>query len=206
MANAVTGIDHVVFDIGNVLLAWDRERPYRALIPDSDERQWFLCEVCSPEWVLEQDRGRSWAEGEALLIARYPGRSELIRAFRRQWHDMITGVIAESRAVLEEFLAEGRDVTLLTNFAADTFAECLERFPFLKQPRGVTVSAHVGLVKPEPAIYRRHVDDFALEPSRTLFIDDVVRNIEGARAQGWRGLHYRGPGTLRQDLARLFQL
>lgn len=67
-----SAIDHVVFDIGKVLLHYDPELAYLALIPDAAERRHFLATICSPEWNLEQDRGRGWREAEAQLIARPP--------------------------------------------------------------------------------------------------------------------------------------
>ena len=39
-------VKHIVFDIGQVLLHWDPEVPYRTLIPDEEQRRWFLSEVC----------------------------------------------------------------------------------------------------------------------------------------------------------------
>ena len=94
-------IRHVVFDIGNVLLRWDPEIPYRRLIPDDAERARFLAEVCSPAWNLEQDRGRSWREAEDVLIAEHPEHEALIRAFRHHWPEMIPGQIDDSVAALE---------------------------------------------------------------------------------------------------------
>ena len=35
----------VVFDLGNVLVRWEPERPYRTLIPDEAARQRFLSEI-----------------------------------------------------------------------------------------------------------------------------------------------------------------
>ena len=52
----------VVFDVGNVLLRWDPFHLYRNLIPDDAKRDWFLRNVCTSAWNLEQDRGRPWAE------------------------------------------------------------------------------------------------------------------------------------------------
>ena len=75
-------IKHFVFDIGNVLLRFDPNLAYLNLLPDPAARKRFLAEVCSPKWLAEQDRGRSWAEGEAELIARHPGAADLITAFR----------------------------------------------------------------------------------------------------------------------------
>lgn len=116
---------------------------------------------------------------------------------------MVPHAYDDSVAILTALIDAGRDVTLLTNFAADTFVEARRLFPFLDLPRGVTVSGQIGLIKPELAIYERHARDFGLEPRHTLFIDDSAANVEGARAAGWQALHFTGAERLRADLAAL---
>lgn len=199
----MTEIRHIVFDIGKVLIHYDPELPFRRLIPDEDKRAWFLSEVCTPDWNIEQDRGRSWDEAEALLIERHPQEQDLIRAFRRHWREMVPHAHDDTVAVMQELIGAGRDVTMLTNFAADTFVEARASFPFLGQPRGVTVSGEVGLIKPDTAIYRLHAQTFGLAPAATLFIDDSPPNVEGAKAAGWQAVPYTDSETLKRDLARL---
>ncbi|WP_292899854.1 HAD family hydrolase [Nitratireductor sp.] len=196
-------IRHVVFDIGRVLIHYDPEIPYRHLIPDDGRRRWFLENVCTGEWNVEQDRGRKWEDAEALLIAEHPAEEENIRGFRRHWHEMVPHAYDASVAILETLIDAGHDVTMLTNFAADTFVEARRRFAFLNRPRGVTVSGEIGLIKPDRAIYDTHVESFGLEPAATLFIDDSEKNVEGARDAGWQAVHFSGAEKLRQDLARL---
>ncbi|MDR6756116.1 HAD superfamily hydrolase (TIGR01509 family) [Mycoplana sp. BE70] len=194
-------IRHIVFDIGRVLIHYDPQIPYSRLIPDEAQRKWFFANVCTPDWNIEQDRGRKWEDAEALLIEDYPQQEELIRAFRKYWHEMVSHAYVESVAIMERLIANGRDVTMLTNFAADTFKEARKLYPFLDLPRGVTVSGEVGLIKPDLAIYEKHSRDFALEPARTLFIDDSDKNVEAARMAGWNAVLFTGAEKLKGDLA-----
>lgn len=198
----MTEIRHLVFDLGQVLIRWDPERPYRRLIPDEKTRARFLAEVCNSEWNLEQDRGRSWREAEDLLIARYPEKAELIRAYRTNWREMVPGQIDENVAMVETLIARGVDITALTNWATDTYAETEARFPILSKFRGVTVSGRIGLVKPEAGIYRHHAEEFGLSPTHTLFFDDNAANVAGARALGWNAEQYVSTEQLRDDLRR----
>lgn len=193
-------IRHIVFDIGKVLIHYDPSLPFKRMIPDDEERKWFFANVCTHDWNVEQDRGRTWLEAEALLLEKFPDKEENIRAFRKYWHEMVPYAYERSVAHLERFLAEGRDVTLLTNFADDTFDQACEIFPFLKEPRGVTVSARVRLIKPDPEIYRSHTETFHLDPAHTLFIDDSLANVEAARAFGWNAIHYTGADALDAEL------
>lgn len=194
-------IRHIVFDIGKVLLHYDPELAYLEHIPDAEERRHFLANVCTPEWNIEQDRGRSWEEAEALLISNHPQKETLIRAWRRNWHMMVPHAIDDSVLLLRWLIAEGHDVTLLTNFAADTFVEARSRFAFLNESRGVTVSGEIKLLKPQREIYDAHAQTFGLEPSATLFIDDSIKNVEGAIAAGWQAVLFTEPAQLRADLA-----
>lgn len=195
-------IRHIVFDIGKVLIHYDPHIPYSRLIPDAGERQWFLDNVCTHEWNIEQDRGRSWQEAEALAIAAHPGHAENIRNFRRHWAEMLPHAYEDSVALMLGLIESGHDVTLLTNWAADTFAEARSRFTFLERPRGVTVSGEIGLIKPDLAIYEHHVRSFGLDPAAILFIDDNQGNVEGAIAAGWQAVLFTDAGKLRSDLKR----
>lgn len=63
------------------------------------------------------------------------------------------------------------------------------------------MSGDAGLIKPDRAIYELHTRTFGLEPSATLFIDDSMPNVVGARAAGWHAIHFTDPQTLKSDLA-----
>jgi 2-haloacid dehalogenase len=195
-------IRHIVFDIGKVLIHYDPHIPFSRLIPDAEARRWFFENICTHDWNVEQDRGRTWEEAEALLIAEHPEHAENIRNFRRHWHEMVPHAYEDSAALMMELIEAGHDVTMLTNFAADTFVEARTRFPFLERPRGVTVSGAVGFIKPEREIYDLHASTYGLEPAATIFIDDSTANVEGARRAGWQAVHFTNAETLEADLER----
>ena len=199
----MTSIRHIVFDIGKVLIHYDPQLAFRDIIPDGARRDWFFAHVCNGDWNVEQDRGRSWAQAEAEAIASHPDWENEIRAFRTNWHAMVPHAYEDSVALMVELIEAGHDVTLLTNFAADTFGEALQRFPFLSVPRGVTVSGLVGVIKPDREIFDLHARTFGLDCAATVFIDDSEKNVEGARAAGWQALHFTDAAKLRADLDAL---
>lgn len=196
-------IRHIVYDIGKVLIHYDPDLPFSRIIPDPVVRRWFFDNVCTSEWNIEQDRGRTWEEAEALLIADFPEHENSIRAFRRHWHDMVPHAYDDSVALMEGLVDAGHDVTMLTNWASDTFREARGRFPFLERPRGVTVSGDIGLIKPDRRIYDRHVASFDLDPKASLFIDDSQKNVDGAINAGWQAVLFTNAKTLEADLERL---
>lgn len=199
----MTEIRHIVYDIGKVLIHYDPDIPFSRIIPDPVERRWFFDNVCTSDWNIEQDRGRSWEEAEALLIAEFPEHETSIRAFRQHWHEMVPHHYEDSVALMESLVAAGHDVTMLTNWASDTFREARGRFPFLETPRGVTVSGDVGLIKPDRRIYDLHVETFGLDPKASLFIDDSPKNVNAAIDAGWQAVLFTNAKTLEADLERL---
>ncbi|WP_421853001.1 HAD family hydrolase [Oricola sp.] len=197
----MTEIRHIVFDIGKVLIHYDPEIPFRRIIADDRRRAWFLSEVCSPQWNVEQDRGRNWQDAEMELIDRFPDEADNIRAFRQNWNEMVPYAYERSVAILQQLLSDGHDVTMLTNFASDTFREAQAKYPFLVASRGVTVSGDIGIIKPDPAIYARHTKDFGLEAAATLFIDDSEKNVIAAREFGWSAVLFEDAEGLVRDLS-----
>jgi 2-haloacid dehalogenase len=196
-------VDTVVFDVGNVLIRWDPRHLYRKLIPDPAEMERFLAEVCTDDWNLEQDRGRSWADAIVERVGLFPRHDALIRAYSERWQEMVPGVVEGTVAILDALRGAGVPLFAITNFSAEKFVEAQRRFAFLGGFRDVVVSAHERLLKPDPAIYRVLLDRNGLEAGRCLFIDDSERNVRGAAAVGMRAHHFRDAAGLVADLRRL---
>lgn len=185
----------VVFDLGGVLVDWNPEYVYRALIPDADERRYFLTHVCNSTWNVQQDAGRSLAEGTALLVRQFPEHTSLIEAFYSRWPEMLAGTLPDGLALLETLDAAGIPLYALTNWSAETFPYARANFPLLGRFRDILVSGEIGLIKPDPAFYRLMFDRIArdlpdLQPEELVFIDDVEHNVQAARALGWHGVHH----------------
>ncbi|MNW70656.1 (S)-2-haloacid dehalogenase 4A [compost metagenome] len=61
----------------------------------------------------------------------------------------------------------------------------------------------MGLVKPDPRIFEVAAERFALDPARTLFVDDSVANVTAAGALGFRTLRFEHVQGLRARLREL---
>jgi putative hydrolase of the HAD superfamily len=74
------------------------------------------------------------------------------------------------------------------------FAETLAHFDRL------VLSYEVGHIKPSAAFYLACAEAAGAEPSDCVFIDDLVENVEGARAAGLVGILYESTERLIEDL------
>ena len=203
-ANRPGAIDTVIFDLGNVLINWDPRHLYRKLFgQDVEGMERFLADVCPPHWNEQQDAGRTWEEGIKQAVALHPEQEMLIRAYRERWDEMLGGVISESVAVLDQLRKGDIRLFALTNWSHETFPMALQRYEFLSWFRGILVSGQERLIKPDPAIFRLLLSRFDIDAARAVFIDDNIRNVEGARHVGLHALHFTDAQRMRLDLRAL---
>jgi 2-haloacid dehalogenase len=197
-------MDAVLFDLGKVLLDWSPRYYYERFFPgDEAALARFLDEVVAPTWILEMDRGLPMAEAIAARQRLFPQHAELIARWREGWPEMLRGEIGGTVEILEELASRGRRLCALTNFSHETWPVARQRFDFLQRFEHVVVSGEVGLVKPDPLIYRLAIERCRLAPARTVFVDDVPANVDAARAEGLHAVHFTTPERLREELVKL---
>lgn len=196
-------IEAVVFDVGNVLVEWDRRRPYRGLFSDPAEFDYFMDDVIPLSWHGEHDAGRPAAELVAERSARFPRYAPLIADWFARFNDSIPGPITGSPELVEDLHAAGVPLYAITNFGADTWAGFAPTFPLLARFRDIVVSGVEKLAKPDPAIYALAAARFGHAPQAMLFIDDSEPNVLAARASGWHAHHFADSARLRADLVAL---
>jgi 2-haloacid dehalogenase len=194
----------VVFDLGGVLIDWNPRYLYRKRF-NGDEAavEHFLTHVCTSEWNVRQDAGRTFAEATALLTRSHPQLREHIEAWLTGFDEMMAGPIQGTVDILAELRARGTPLFALTNWSAETFPYALARFAFLGWFVDIVVSGKLGIIKPDPAIFQHLLTGHNLQPAQTIFIDDAVHNVAGAAAVGMHGLRFTSPEALRRDLVAL---
>ncbi len=167
-----------------MLLDWNPRYLYEQLIPDADELDRFLGEICTLEWNGIFDAGTSFEDGCTELAAKHPEHAELIHAWKRQ-AEMVRGEIPGTRAVVERLHAAGVPLFLLTNMPADVFEGRRRHFDVFGLFGGAIVSGVEGLLKPSREIFELVLDRFGLEAATTLFIDDSAGNVAAAADVGF---------------------
>ena len=193
----------VVFDLGGVLLDWDPRYLYRKLLPDEEAVEQFLTSVCTLDWNAKQDLGRSVAEAVAELNALHPNKIELIHAYYDRWYDSIGSTIEGCVDLLERLHEEGVRLYGLTNWPADTFPAARQRYEFLTRFHDIIVSGEVKVGKPDPRVFELLFRRCGFRPEDSVFIDDLIENIEVARSLGMHGIHFQSPDQVETELKKL---
>jgi len=197
-------IDTVIFDLGGVLIDWNPKHLYRKIFEDEKEIDYFLSEICTPEWNEQQDAGRTFQEATEILVAQHPKFEIEIQAFYGRWKEMLGGEIEKTVDILNHLHQKKEHRLLaLTNWSAESFPYALEQYGFLQLFEGILVSGVEKMKKPDPKIYELILDRYQVLAPRSVFIDDSQRNIKGAEALGINGIHFQSSEQLKTDLADL---
>lgn len=189
----------VVFDFGGVLIEWDPRRLYRKIFRNESDMEYFLKNVCTPEWNLSLDRGKPFKQAVAERIALFPEYADEIRAFDDRWEEMRGNAIAENVALLRR-LAKRYPVYGLTNWSAEKFALTKPKFDFFDVFDGIVVSGVEKEVKPEPRIFQILLERYDLKADECVFIDDSQPNIDAAKKLGFTAFRFTTPEKLIADL------
>ena len=202
MKNKITTI---IFDLGGVLIDWNPEYVYRDVFHgDQDKVDWFLNNICTSKWNVQQDAGRTLREGTDILVNQYPQYENWIRIFYDRWEEMLGGPIQETVDLLSKLKSENKYRLLaLTNWSGELFPVAMERYAYLKYFEGIVVSGDEQTAKPFPKIYEILIERHQLSPESCVFIDDNFDNVVAARKIGIHGIHYKSTLQLKEELSSL---
>jgi len=198
-------IKNIVFDFGGVLVDWNPRHLYKNHFRDPDEMEYFLQNICTEEWNIEQDRGRSLAEATLELQNKFPEHSATIALFYGQWEVMLKDEIPGTVALLHQ-LKKKYTLYGLTNWSAETIDIAYRRFAFFKEFEGIVVSGTEKLIKPDQRIFQLLLDRYSIHAEESIFIDDNLNNVLAARELGFTAVHFLNPEQLEADLATILTL
>ncbi|MCJ7432060.1 MAG: HAD family phosphatase, partial [Anaerolineales bacterium] len=105
---------------------------------------------------------------------------QLIRSLRGQSYK--TGLISNAWNDLRQYIAKQK------------FDDCFD---------SITISAEMGVVKPEAKIYHVALEQIQIQASEAVFVDDFQINIEGCEKVGMQGILFQDPDEVKQKLKAL---
>ena len=194
-------IRSIVFDMGNVLIRFDRDYFIDRLGVSPEDKSLLMREVFqSLEWA-RMDRG-SLTDEEAgqSVCSRLPQRlHDAAKNLVSMWDRPILP-IPGMEELIQELKQAGYGIYLLSN-ASLRQHDYWPRVPGNQLFDGTLISSDVRLVKPQPEIYRLLLEKFSLKAEECFFVDDSPPNVEGAFYCGMPGAVFNdGVPALRKAL------
>lgn len=200
-------IHNVVFDLGGVLLEWKPDQILAGLYPEDRETQAVVKKEVfqHPDW-LALDKGTLDEEEAICLFRQRTGRpvSEMKKLMDTVRETLIP--IPSTFALLEALLKEGISLYCVSNMQVNVFAYLQKRYDFWGKFKGVVISAHIRMIKPDAEIFNHLFSRYGLVPATCVFIDDHPPNVESARRLGMEAILFQGADDCRRQLREVHGL
>lgn len=196
-------IKNVVFDIGNVLAGFEWEAFYHSFGYDGEVFEKLADATVRSAFWNEMDRGE--LTDEELLegfIRNDPSVEREIREAFRNIKGMV-GRYGYAVPWIRKLKSRGYKVYVISNFARKAHMECIEALDFLREIDGGILSYQVKMIKPMPEIYRLLCSNYGLEAKECVFIDDLEKNVEAAKAEGMKGVLFTTYAQADRELEEL---
>ena len=196
-------INTIIFDLGNVLVGFGWEKFLREIAPE--DKDYLALERAifrNPAWV-EHDKGLLTEQEE---LAEFISAAPEYEAQIRQAYENLSGCVWNLPYTvpwLQELKAEGFRIYALSNWPKHVYDLRGARLDFLELMDGYILSFREHVIKPDPEIYRRLLERYDIRPEKAVFLDDTLKNVEGAERLGIRGIHFRNLGQAKEELEKL---
>lgn len=194
---------NLVFDLGGVVFDWQPKALVSGVFGDPETEALVHKEIIGHADWIELDRG-TLALADAIV--RGAARTGLPRESVARLFDAVPASLTPIEATIELLHAAseaGQPLFVLSNMQHAS-ADYLEaKHDIWKLFKGVVFSCRIEKVKPEPDIYEHLLTEHGLDPTETVFIDDLRGNLEAAAAFGIRTIQFVDPAQCRSDLAEL---
>ena len=190
-------IDKYIFDLGKVIVKFKVENLFKKFFKTDREIKYFLNNICTWDWHIQQDTKYDTSKAADSLIKKYPDYKIPIEAFYGRFLEMIDGIYEENLKIALNLKKKGKKIYILSNFPGDQFDNFMKENKFLNEFDDMIISGKVGLKKPDKRIYELAIKKFDCNPSKTLFIDDRPENTEAAQNLGINIITLDDPSKLK---------
>jgi putative hydrolase of the HAD superfamily len=197
-------VRNIVFDIGNVLVPWDPAGiETKAFGQERVEAADFVAPLRGHATWLAVNRGELTLDEAARSYTTEDGFTpeEIDRLYEELFASF--PLIAESEALLREVRAAGYRTFAITDNVHEIVAHLKDVHDFWPLFEVAAVSAELGVLKPDPAIYHWLLDTARIEPGESVFLDDLARNVEAARGIGMEAFVFTDAAQARRDMRSL---
>jgi glucose-1-phosphatase len=201
-------ITDIIFDLGNVLVAFDWAPAYEKLVPHlPPHRARLMKEDKAAFRALFREPARALEMGKIDFSAFHQHMTSVLDAplgeeeFREIWCNIFS--MNKDMVALGRQLSEPYRTWLASNTSRAHYRWVLESFPQVFFYRDAALSFELGVMKPAAEYYERALELFGIERSRSLFIDDLTENVTGAVAAGMNGIVFRNRTELLRQLRHL---
>lgn len=196
-------VRNIVFDVGNVIVRWEPLEIMRLTFVESEDHEQLAKAIFQSQTWVNLNKGLI-SETEAKTqyqqtLGLSEWECEQLFYYVKQTQRLIVGSIE----LIQHIKSAGYSVYALTDNVHEIVSYLKSTYSFWPLFDGAIVSADVGMLKPQPEIYHSLLNKFELIASETVFIDDMLYNVEGAKSIGMHAIQFENIDQCEKDLISL---
>jgi len=193
-------IKAIYFDIGGVLVCTVDRAPRNLLAVRLGMKSEALEEL-----VFLGESGHKAQRGEITAEQQWAFVCQQINWPLTKWRDLEAEFFTGDRLDIElvDYIRSlhGRYKTgVISNALSDVRAAIDNKWHMADAFDAITISAEVGVMKPDARIFHIALQSLGVQPAEAVFVDDFAHNVEGARAIGMQAIQFRNLEQIRQEL------
>lgn len=204
------GIKNIIFDLGGVMIDLDRNKAAEALFDlGIKDAQALLGEYSQKGTFLMLEIGELTAAEFYDVLLPFCKQGTTCSDIQKAFEKFLVDIPLDRLQMLEDLREKGYKLFVLSNTNPIMYNHWIQD-AFKKDGKsandyfdGIVVSYQEGMIKPDPEIFRRLIDRYALDPAETLMLDDSTANVEAAKSVGLIGEVIDSPMTLKNITDRL---
>ena len=180
-------IKNLVFDLGNVLIEWNSEKILTYFEPENERRQALKQAIFDSGVWHQTDKGElSLKEAcDEVLAQLEDSYHSAVQNILYNWYEVVE-VYSGLQEQIGLWADQGYRIYILSTTCEIFYhiekAGLLPIYPLLS---GYILSSEVGVVKPEPEIYQKLLKKYEIDPTESVFIDDIQANLDTAAELGF---------------------
>jgi epoxide hydrolase-like predicted phosphatase len=94
---------------------------------------------------------------------------------------------------------------LISNFSNDLRPKIENEWAISSAFDEIIISCEVGVIKPDPTIFNLMLDRLGVKADESVFIDDRIKNIDGAKKMGFHTIFFTDKEQALKELTRILQ-
>src|SRR5690349_8680364 len=195
-------IKNIIFDLGGIFLNIDFSKTEKAFSELGVEFNNFYSQHHASDLFELLETGKISPEEFHDAFVEETGLNLSYEQLERAWTALLLGFPVERIHWLQE-MGKRYKIFLFSNtnkIHYDVFTEIFREQTGFEDFNKLFVKAYysheIGLRKPYPESYLYILNEQNLKPEETLFVDDTIKNIEGAKQVGLKTVHLVPPKTV----------
>lgn len=124
-----------------------------------------------------------------------PKESLLVREFARRYK--INQKVID---IVKNLKHQGYKLAVLSN-TCKPHVECNRKHGIYDEFSLLVLSNEVGILKPDPRIYEFTLEKLGVKPEETIYIDDIEEYVVAAERLGMKGMVFKNPSQLKEELS-----